>query len=116
VLAEGCDDFIRKPVREADIVAMLERHLGARFVYDIELPGPESSPQDVPEGMTKSLATLPPAWLAAFRQAAMEGDWSVMIDMLEQVEHTRPALESLRRLVNNFQYEELLSLLRQVMA
>jgi len=34
--AAGCDDFLCKPYREDDIVNLLAKHLGLRFVYDGE--------------------------------------------------------------------------------
>jgi DNA-binding response OmpR family regulator len=36
VLSAGCDDCIHKPFREADIFAMLEKHLGVRYMYEEE--------------------------------------------------------------------------------
>lgn len=38
-LTRGCDDFVTKPFREAEIVRVLERILGARFVYEDETAG-----------------------------------------------------------------------------
>jgi CheY-like chemotaxis protein len=35
-LAEGCDDFLRKPFREVEIFEMMHKHLGVRFVYEEE--------------------------------------------------------------------------------
>jgi len=38
ILSEGCDDFIRKPARETDILDTLTKHLNIRFIYqDVEL-------------------------------------------------------------------------------
>ena len=34
VLAVGCDDFIRKPFTELEIIEVLRRHLGVRFGYE----------------------------------------------------------------------------------
>jgi CheY-like chemotaxis protein len=34
IMAAGCDDFIRKPYRDVDIVDALSKHLGVRFVYE----------------------------------------------------------------------------------
>jgi signal transduction histidine kinase/CheY-like chemotaxis protein len=33
ILAAGCDDFIRKPYDEAELFAMLTRHIGVAFIY-----------------------------------------------------------------------------------
>jgi signal transduction histidine kinase/CheY-like chemotaxis protein len=34
VFSVGCDDFIHKPFREADIFDALHKHIGVRYVYD----------------------------------------------------------------------------------
>ncbi len=34
VLSAGCDDFMRKPFREADIFATLHKHIGVRYIYE----------------------------------------------------------------------------------
>jgi PAS domain S-box-containing protein len=34
ILSQGCDDFVSKPFREADIFNRLETHLGTRFIYE----------------------------------------------------------------------------------
>ena len=38
VLSEGCDDFVRKPVRLEDIEDRLVKYLGVRFLYEEVLP------------------------------------------------------------------------------
>ncbi|HNT75058.1 MAG TPA: ATP-binding protein [Anaerolineae bacterium] len=116
VLAEGCDDFIRKPMREADILTALEKHLGARFVYADESLATEPAPQMSPEQMVEGLASMPAEWLPTFRQAVWEGDWSMMVELLKPVEATQPALAAaLDRLVNDFQHAELEALITKAM-
>lgn len=34
ILSAGCDDFVRKPFREAEIFDTMHKHLGVEFVYD----------------------------------------------------------------------------------
>ena len=34
VLSEGCDDFVRKPFRQEEIVEVLTKYLGVRFLYE----------------------------------------------------------------------------------
>jgi CheY-like chemotaxis protein len=36
ILAAGCDDFIRKPYAEAELMDALARHLGVHFIYEEE--------------------------------------------------------------------------------
>jgi len=38
VLSAGCDDFLRKPFREADIFAIMNKHIGVRYIYEDQTP------------------------------------------------------------------------------
>lgn len=38
VLSAGCDDFLRKAFREADIFATLHKHIGVRYIYENQTP------------------------------------------------------------------------------
>ena len=33
VLSAGCDDYVRKPVMIAELLAKIEQHLGVQFLY-----------------------------------------------------------------------------------
>ncbi|NEO27266.1 MAG: response regulator, partial [Kamptonema sp. SIO4C4] len=37
----GCDDFLRKPVRESDILDTLGKHLGVEYIYEEDQPSEE---------------------------------------------------------------------------
>jgi DNA-binding response OmpR family regulator len=49
MLSAGCNDFIRKPFREADILDALTKHLGVRFVYQDVIPVPPVQDERGPE-------------------------------------------------------------------
>ena len=36
ILSVGCDDFVRKPFREADIFDIMNKHIGVEYVYEEE--------------------------------------------------------------------------------
>jgi CheY-like chemotaxis protein len=62
ILAAGCDDFVRKPYRDVDIVDALTKHLGVRFVYEEEpasvtetAPVDPAALEDLPDGLLKEL-------------------------------------------------------------
>ena len=38
ILAQGCDDFLRKPYRAEEVLDILAKHLGVRFVYEALAP------------------------------------------------------------------------------
>ena len=107
VLVEGCDDFVRKPFREDEIVDRLVQHLGVRFVYE-GAADEQAKPQQPQE--TLDLAGLPVAWLADLRQAAIEADADHIAALAEQIREQRPAQASaLVELVSNFDYDAILN-------
>jgi DNA-binding response OmpR family regulator len=62
-LSAGCDDFLRKPASESDILDILIRHLGVRFVYketDEQIPGKSVLAE---EQTSTAFADMSPEWL-----------------------------------------------------
>ncbi|MGB8644709.1 MAG: histidine kinase N-terminal 7TM domain-containing protein [Anaerolineae bacterium] len=106
-LAEGCDDFVRKPFREADIRDVLSRHLG------INLPASEGEPASESQIQAHLPAGMPAEWVAALRQAAIEGDLDQMAAVVEQIRSTHPALASeLTELNDRFEHKKILQLVQ----
>jgi hypothetical protein len=56
VLAAGCDDYIRKPFREEELMAALERHLDVRFLSE---ETPAAPPARAPTLPAAALSGLP---------------------------------------------------------
>jgi CheY-like chemotaxis protein len=111
VLSTGCDDFVRKPFREADILDVLTRHLRVRFVYQ-DVVSEEAEGAELTESL--SLAGTPSEWRAALRQATLEGDLGWMATLIEQIRDHDPALASgLAKLADNFEHRRILSLFQE---
>jgi two-component system sensor histidine kinase/response regulator len=109
-LVAGCDDFVRKPFREADIFNVLTKHLGVRFVYERE----DRDRGDREALDAVALADTPPGWGAALRRATREGDLARMLVLIEQVRERDGALaERLAHLARNFEYDAILKLIQQ---
>jgi CheY-like chemotaxis protein len=118
ILSEGCDDYMRKPFREADLLAALEKHLGARFLYaeaPAGQPAPTAEPRaegtTLPDGPTLSaaLATMPPAWLDELQEATILGNLQGIMAVVDRVrERDRALAEALERLANGFAHDVIL--------
>jgi CheY-like chemotaxis protein len=112
VLALGCDDFVRKPFREAEIFDMLVKHLDVRFVYEDAGVGREDREMDALD--PAALADMPPDWATALHRATTEGDLARMLALIEQVQARDATLaEGLAHLAHNFEYDAILKLIQQ---
>jgi GAF domain-containing protein/CheY-like chemotaxis protein len=115
VRAAGCDDVVRKPVREATIFAKIAEHLGIRFIY--EDPQPSAVAERAAELRPADLAALPAEWLAALRQAADEVDTALADAAITRIRERDAALaDGLADLVSNYRFDKLQLLIQEVSA
>jgi signal transduction histidine kinase/DNA-binding response OmpR family regulator len=111
VMSMGGDDFIRKPVREYQIVLALQTHLGVKF--DVEEIAPKPSEADVMALSDQGTSdTLSEEWKQSMRQAVMEADVIAMQNLIHEIEIEMPILsQKLAQLVYNFDYDGIGSLI-----
>jgi CheY-like chemotaxis protein len=108
VLAEGCDDFVRKPFHEADIFGKLAQHLQVRFVYKDAREGPARVQDTLPPG---ALAGLPADWVTSLRQAASRADSNLVLDLVDQIRKERALVaDALVSLVRQYRFDLILAL------
>ena len=117
VLAEGCDDFVRKPFRAEELFAMLAKHLGVRFIYEDVAPPEAVSSSHGAEPAVKSpalsdLSGLPPALVAELRKATILADTRRLLSAIDQVSRLDPALaDDLRSRARRFDYRSILAMI-----
>jgi CHASE2 domain-containing sensor protein/CheY-like chemotaxis protein len=108
-LGVGCDDFIHKPFREADIFDALHKHIGVRFVY---AESTAASTETKVEILTpEAIATLPPDLVANLRQAIYSLDVDLMQTLIIEISELNPPLATaIASLAKDFKYRQLLDL------
>jgi PAS domain S-box-containing protein len=110
VLRSGADDFVGKPVREAELLEKIRTHLGIEYVYaDVDAADAVKSAAPGRELLTPgALSSLPDATLRALRDATRGGDIDRLRTLIGELEDTtRPVADALRVLVDGFDYEGL---------
>ncbi|MBW1788853.1 MAG: PhnD/SsuA/transferrin family substrate-binding protein [Deltaproteobacteria bacterium] len=115
VVEAGCDDFLRKPFREAEIFDMMAKHLKVRYVYAEEQPTTtaEAARMDLPS--SEAMAALPPEWLAVLARAAEEIDLKAAEQIISRIGGRDKALaESLSYLVKDFRFDTLQDLIKRL--
>ena len=115
-LSNGCDDFVRKPFRTAEIFEKMAQHLGVRYTYAESTQSLALSPQ--PESKTdslelsaESLTMMSANWVEELRQAATKVNAKLILQLIEQIpqSHTSVA-KALIHLVDNFRFAEIVAL------
>ena len=111
ILAAGCDDFLRKPYRAAAPLELLEKHLGARYLYG-ETGAPTEQPLD-DSALADALRSLPGALLARLEEAAVRSDMGEIDRLIGEVAgHNQPTAARLRALADDFDYARIADLVQ----
>jgi CheY-like chemotaxis protein len=113
ILSAGCDDFVRKPFREAEIFDTMNKHLGIEFVYDDDDTGRDGQAEPLIDGSIKeSLALQDVAWQDKLREAAEQADADAIRALVDEIAEEHPKLsESLARTAKDFNFHIILGML-----
>ncbi|MCP4701129.1 MAG: response regulator [Gammaproteobacteria bacterium] len=112
-LSRGCDDFLLKPFREANLFELMAKHLGIRFVYEKSI----RKKIKIEEVLTpKALAILPDELRTGLRTACDDGDIYTTLKLIEQIrkpgnEQLEQLADALAELVNSIQFDTILEFL-----
>lgn len=113
VLRNGCDDFVAKPIREAEILAKMAQHLGVRYRYQAAMTEASASGASSSLAVTPDrLARLPNELLVALRAALAAGDIRQAQTLSEAIAGHDPALgTTIRDHLDGLRLDELEGLL-----
>lgn len=111
VLSAGCDDFVRKPFREAVIFDKMAQYLGVRYVYE-ELNSDMLSESEAIEKLTaEALAIMSDEWLNELSEAAALIDEELIAQLLTQIPQENQTLATaIQQQVDNFDFDRLMNL------
>ncbi|HSF82924.1 MAG TPA: PAS domain S-box protein [Anaerolineales bacterium] len=119
-LSAGCDDFLRKPFRQEEIINALEKHLGVRFIYEDEGAQPFVSRPLVTRDMDSDLqmhvklAALPAAMLLDLERQIIRAELRGINEVIELIRELDEELAAwLSELAENFEHEQILALIDQ---
>jgi CheY-like chemotaxis protein len=108
VLSAGCDDFVRKPFREADILDAMNKHIGVRYIYDEPANKLNPTQFEFDALNPATLNTLPARWVAELHQAVAAADSELAFSLIEQLEAKDTTLAKiLSKLVNDFEFDRI---------
>ncbi|MEJ2407613.1 MAG: ATP-binding protein [Candidatus Thiodiazotropha sp.] len=109
-LANGIDEYIRKPFQFNDIYDSLARHLGLKFLYRDEAPKGEYAPERL---SPQQLGAVPDELRAELETAAESLDNGRIAAVIERINAIDAELgKTLLRLADKFDYPAILTALR----
>ena len=105
----GCDQFISKPVNEAELFNLLQDSLQLRYRYQEESQPVKTAPIS-PKKLSVALKQLNPHLLGQLEKTTKIGQDKAIIKVAEEIAKTHPGLaQSLFTLVEEFEYMEILT-------
>jgi len=106
ILAEGLDDYVRKPYRPAEILDCLARHLGVR--YQVSEGPAKSNSEGAGELMAEDLSALPDELRKQLRDALITLEPAVISKAIERVsQENRPLGLILTRYADRYAYSKI---------
>jgi CheY-like chemotaxis protein len=121
ILSEGCDAFVRKPFREADLFSVFVDLLGVRFEYEdqpVVLPSrPDAPPRESPvaAALVVAMAALPDELVARLEEATVQADLEGISSAVDRVRQWDGVLaDALADLARDFDHDGILGLIKAV--
>ncbi len=112
-LNNGASGFLRKPFRENEILEEIRRFTGVNYEYEKTLSSKE---KENFSGMMTSddLKSVPDEKLKFLREKVLMGDVKEFVSTLEEIrEVASPVMTQMRKLMEHYEYDALLTLLKE---
>jgi CheY-like chemotaxis protein len=106
--AAGCEAFLQKPFRDAEIFELLHRHLGVRFVYEEEQQTADSKLHVAREELLtpEALTVLPEELVKALQEALESIDLDKTRHIIDQIRHHDAQLaKALAELMQEYRFD-----------
>lgn len=116
VLSAGCDDFIRKPFDQQELLNKIAFHLGATYLYEEPTASGENdrlnSLEDIDRSeVSEQMAKMPSVWVEQLCYAATQCDDTKIFPLVEKIPIENVELSrTLTELVDNFRFDRIIEL------
>lgn len=111
-LSAGCDDFLRKPFREVDILESMHKHIGVNYIYE-DSTGENSVKvgEEKEKRLTReAMEALPTEWANNLKQAIENVDMKAIAAILDQIQaENTPLALAIQSCLDNFEYDKILA-------
>ena len=116
VLSAGCDDFIRKPFQETELLATISKHLGVEYLYESDLIDYQTKFKTEKSDHSKTLnaselSVMPEEWVEQLYDAAAQCSDILTLRLINQIPlQNTELLQGLKVLVENFRFDLIMEL------
>jgi signal transduction histidine kinase/CheY-like chemotaxis protein len=115
ILSAGCDAFMRKPFREADIFDAMHKHIGVRYIYEDPGQANSSAVKERDREMTAAdFLKLPESLVADLKLAILKVDMDFIESSIDQIRlKDTVTAAAIANCIENFEYDKVLKLISQ---
>jgi PAS domain S-box-containing protein len=114
ILQAGCNDFLAKPFRETTLLEKIGQYLEVIYIYETATSA-ELATQNCDRNFVlepNALKVMPQEWLTQLKQAAIALDENKLNELLDRIREEHGLLaQAIQNKVNNFEFDEITSLL-----
>ena len=111
ILSAGCDDFMRKPFQEAELLAKISQYLNVTYLYEkaVEI---EPDSEELSQELTRaSLTVMPDTWRLQLYNAAAQVDNQEIFQLLKEIPDDYQSLaQGLADLAEQFRCDKIIDL------
>ncbi len=111
VLSAGCDDFMRKPFKEIELIAKIGQCLDINYLYEETVEATTSQQALLEELTPESLTVMPEEWRSQLYQAAAQVDNQEIFKLLSEIPDEYESLaKGLENLAEQFRCDKIIDL------
>ncbi|MFM2313846.1 MAG: hypothetical protein RLZZ04_3122 [Cyanobacteriota bacterium] len=111
ILSAGCDDFMRKPFQEAELLTKIGQYLGVSYLYEAAEESSREGGNQLTELTPASLAVMSESWRSQLYDAAAQVDNEEIFQLLKEIPEDYQALaKGLADLAEQFRCDRIIDL------
>ena len=111
ILSAGCDDFMRKPFKEEELLAKIGQYLNVTYLYEQTVETNTDSEALLHELTQASLAVMPKLWRSQLYDAAAQVDNQEIFQLLQEIPDEYQSLaQGLADLAEQFRCDKIIDL------
>ena len=114
VLSAGCDDFVRKPFREAIIFEKMAQYIGVSYLYEELREAKSTECEEIEKLTAEALAIMSDEWLQALSEAAELINNELIAQLLTEIpQENQNLVQAIQKQVDDFDFERIMNLAQE---